>query len=104
MRSQRADLQAAVDDYETLKQHRPSVIEARSLDELPRALIRARIALGLSQKDLAEKMGLKEQQLQRYEATDYESASLSRIQEVAAAIAPEKATPIAATLVMIEIQ
>lgn len=86
MRSQRADLQAAVDDYETLKQHRPSVIEARSLDELPRALIRARIALGLSQKDLAEKMGLKEQQLQRYEATDYESASLSRIQEVASAL------------------
>ena len=31
IRSQRADLQAAVDDYETLQQHRPSVIEARRL-------------------------------------------------------------------------
>lgn len=86
LRSQRADLQSAVEEYEELKQHRPTVIEAGSLDELPRALIRARIALGLSQKELAEKMGLKEQQLQRYEATDYASASLSRIQEVAAAL------------------
>ena len=86
LRSQRADLQSAVEEYEELRQHRPTVIEAGSLDELPRALIRARIALGLSQKELAEKMGLKEQQLQRYEATDYASASLSRIQEVAAAL------------------
>ena len=52
IRSRRADLQAAVDDYETLQQHRPSVIEARSLDELPRALTRTRIALGPSQKGL----------------------------------------------------
>lgn len=86
LRSQRADLQTEVGEYESLRDNRPPVIEARSLDELPRALIRARIAVGLSQKDLAEKMGLKEQQLQRYEATDYESASLSRIREVAAAL------------------
>ncbi len=86
LRSQRADLQAAVDEYEALRDNRPAVLEADSLDELPRALIRARIALGLSQKELADKMGLKEQQLQRYEATDYASASLSRIQDVAAAL------------------
>lgn len=86
LRSQQADLQAAVDEYEALRDNRPTVIEADSLDELPNALIRARIALGLSQKELADKMGVKEQQLQRYEATEYASASLSRIQEVAAAL------------------
>jgi transcriptional regulator with XRE-family HTH domain len=86
LRSQYADLEAAIEDYESLQRERPAVIEAHTLDELPRALIRARIALGLSQKDLADKMGLKEQQLQRYEATEYAAASLSRIHEVGQAL------------------
>ena len=57
-----------------------------SIETLPKALIRTRIAKGLTQKDLAERMGLKEQQIQRYEASGYESASLARISEVAAAL------------------
>lgn len=86
VQSQYADLESALREYESLQERRPAVIEAFSLDELPLALIRARIALGLSQKELADKMGLKEQQLQRYEATEYASASLARIREVAAAL------------------
>ena len=39
--------------------------------ELPATLIKARISQGLSQRDLAERLSLKEQQIQRYEATDY---------------------------------
>ena len=54
--------------------------------ELPANLIKARIARGLSQKDLADRIGLKEQQIQRYEATDYASASLARIKEVVSAL------------------
>ena len=46
-------------------------------------LIRARIAQGLSQKSLAGRLGLKEQQIQRYEASEYASASLARIRSVA---------------------
>ncbi|MCE5181516.1 MAG: helix-turn-helix domain-containing protein [Betaproteobacteria bacterium] len=84
--SQIADLQAEVREYEALIQTRPTVIEADSLDELPTAVIRARIALGLTQKDLAERMGLKEQQVQRYEATNYGSASLLRVQDVVKAL------------------
>ena len=33
--------------------------------------MRARIALGYTQKKLAERVGLKEQQIQRYEETEY---------------------------------
>src|ERR1019366_3162994 len=68
------------------QRERPAVIEAQSIEDLPRALIRARIALGMSQKELAEKMGLKEQQIQRYEATEYSAASLTRIREVGEAL------------------
>lgn len=38
-----------------------------------------RIAAGLSQKELSERLGLKERQIQRYEATDYASANLTRV-------------------------
>ena len=57
--------------------------------ELPATLIKARIARGLSQKDLADRIGLKEQQIQRYEATDYASASLTRIKEFVSALRDE---------------
>ncbi len=54
--------------------------------ELPRVLVQARIAANMSQKELAERLGMKEQQVQRYEATDYAGASLTRLQEVCEAI------------------
>src|SRR5947199_184943 len=57
-----------------------------SFDELPTALIQARIAAGLTQKQLAERLGLKEQQIQRYEATGYASASLKRVSAVIQAL------------------
>lgn len=62
----------------------PSVVD--SFDELPQALVKARIALRLSQKDLADRLGMKEQQIQRYECTDYRSASLSRLHDVVQAL------------------
>ncbi len=49
----------------------------------PRALIEARIAAGLSQKELAKRLGLKEQPIQRDDATDDASASLTRVCDVA---------------------
>ncbi|HEV8653805.1 MAG TPA: helix-turn-helix domain-containing protein [Actinomycetes bacterium] len=79
-------LQAELDDYEALKEGRGEIGTAKSLEDLPRLLIRARVAAGLTQAELAEGLGLKEQQIQRYEATDYESASLSRLIEVAGAL------------------
>jgi transcriptional regulator with XRE-family HTH domain len=78
--------QAELDDYTALKEGRGEIGAAGSLEDLPRLLIRARIAAGLTQADLARELGLKEQQIQRYEATDYEAASLSRLVEVADAL------------------
>lgn len=57
-----------------------------SFDGLAEGLIKARIASGLSQRELADRLGLKEQQIQRYEADRYGSASLQRVQEIAQAI------------------
>lgn len=53
---------------------------------IPDLLVAARIARGMTQKDLAEFMGLKMQQIQAYEADRYQSAGLSRIAWVAKAL------------------
>jgi transcriptional regulator with XRE-family HTH domain len=86
LRSLIAELQDQVEEYEALIAGERPVLVLESFDELPQALIKARIASGLSQKDLAERLGLKMQQIQRYEATDYASASLERLQEVVRAL------------------
>ena len=55
-----------------------------SFDELPKALVQARIARGWTQKGLAGRVGLDEQKIEDYEATDYQRASLARIGESSA--------------------
>jgi transcriptional regulator with XRE-family HTH domain len=84
--SQVSELRAELDDYDALRSGHASIGHLTTLDDLPRILVRARIAAGMSQKALAERMGLKEQQIQRYESSDYSSASLSRLREVAKAL------------------
>lgn len=86
LHSQSVTLRRQLNDYESLRLGQRRSFHLTSFDELPRALIQARIAAGLSQKDLAARLGLKEQQIQRYEATDYASASLSRISAVIQAL------------------
>lgn len=49
-------------------------------------LIAARICRGLSQKDLARKLGLKEQAIQRWEADKYRSITIGNFQSVCSAL------------------
>jgi ribosome-binding protein aMBF1 (putative translation factor) len=83
LESQVLDLQEQVTEYDTLRSGDVEKLEAGSLVELPTILIKARIAGGLSQRDLAEKLGVKEQQVQRDEAQNYSSAILRKLVEVA---------------------
>ena len=101
IRSQLEDLEGQLREYESLKAGNFELDDLNVVAELPIALIKARIALGLSQKDLAERLKLKEQQIQRYEATDYASASLNRIKEVVNALGVDAGdpTPAAGSLV-----
>lgn len=81
--SQIEELEQDVALYEALRSGQIRTFNAEGLHDLPDILIRARIARGMSQKDLADFLGLKEQQIQRYEAERYRSASLDRLIEVA---------------------
>ena len=82
LRSQCDDLKQELQEYEVLRSGKRRMIAFDSIEELPKTLIQARIAIGLSQEDLAAKLGLKPQQVQRYEATNYQSASLQRVNEI----------------------
>ncbi|NER51703.1 MAG: ImmA/IrrE family metallo-endopeptidase [Symploca sp. SIO1A3] len=86
LQSKLSELREEIDEYEILKSGQQIMLELESLEELPLAVIKARIAAGLSQKELAERLGLKEQQIQRYENTEYASASFSRLVEVSQAL------------------
>ncbi len=72
--------------YEDLREGRVSQREIDGLRELPTALIEARIAARLTQKALAERLGLQEQQVQRWEATLYSGVGVERLQEIADAL------------------
>jgi predicted nucleotidyltransferase/DNA-binding XRE family transcriptional regulator len=57
-----------------------------SVADIGTALIEARRASGLTQAGLAERLGVKRQQVQRWESRGYRSASLERVSQVAAAL------------------
>ena len=82
LKSQVADIESEMAEYDLLKSGQVSFSKTYALEELPRVLVQARIASGMSQTDLAEKLNMKPQQVQRYEATDYMGASLARLIEV----------------------
>jgi ribosome-binding protein aMBF1 (putative translation factor) len=86
LRSQLESLQAELREYEEIKAGDVPPPDLSYIEVVPQDLIRARIAAGLSQKELAERLGMPEQQIQRYEAVEYESVSLARIIEIAKAL------------------
>ena len=86
MEAQLASLREELEEYERLKSVGVSAIAVTSIDELAEGLIKARIARGLSQRELAQRLELKAQQIQRYEAERYASASYQRLCEVAHAL------------------
>ena len=84
--SQLADLENELREYDDMKR------SIRALDKLdaeyvpPPALADARMALGITAKDLAKRVGLEEREILVYEETGYASASVSRVGEVASAL------------------
>ncbi|HEY9713968.1 MAG TPA: helix-turn-helix transcriptional regulator [Chroococcales cyanobacterium] len=60
----------------------PTIVVA----QLPALLVSCRIARHWTQKDLAERVGMHENQIQKYESEDYACASLQTISKIAVAL------------------
>ena len=80
------ELQEELRVYKRTKSSEVDVEPLLAVDRIAGTLISARIARGLTQKQLASLVGLKEQQIQRYEARDYAYVDLARMQEIARAL------------------
>jgi DNA-binding XRE family transcriptional regulator len=85
LRAQIEDLEQEIAEYENLKA-RKTPITIGSLEEIPCALIKVRIAKGLTQSRLARVVHLKPQQIQRYEKNDYRGVSFDRLVEIGNAL------------------
>lgn len=85
--SQILELDNELAEYAALRDSESqSATEVADISDLPRALIRARIAAHMTQRELADRLGLKEQQVQKYEATEYAGASVTRLQAIMLAL------------------
>ena len=65
--------------YESLKENRKSILKERAISELPSLITEYKIMCKLTQKELAEILELKEQQLQRYEANGFKSVTFKNL-------------------------
>ncbi len=74
-------IQMEIQAYEDLKAGKVEITMG-AIEDLPKVLIQKRISLGMTQKELAAKLGIKEQMVQRYEASGYESIGFGRLSEV----------------------
>jgi HTH-type transcriptional regulator / antitoxin HipB len=80
------ELEQEIAEYDRLKSGQIDKWPIESLQDLPNVIIKARIAVGMTQKELAEKIGVQEQQIQRYEANNYRAVGFERLQEVMSAL------------------
>ena len=76
-------LETDLTTYLTLRGSRKIVLDLETIRNLPEALLQARIAAGLTQAELAKRLGVKVQQVQRDEKMRYASASLERVLHIA---------------------
>ncbi|MBN7806460.1 ImmA/IrrE family metallo-endopeptidase [Agrobacterium rosae] len=83
LKTERREREALLRAYQHARSGEFSLLKEQAGNDPGAFLIVARITRGLSQKDLARKLGLREQAVQRWEAEKYRSISLSNFQKVA---------------------
>lgn len=88
LKRRRQNLLAAIGAYESLKSQNSALLDEWN-DEPGVVLVLARIFRGLSQRQLAQKLGMREQQIQRYEADRYRSISLSNFKRICLSLGVE---------------
>ncbi len=83
---ERTELGKLIEAYEAAKSGDYCELKRQAGNDPGLALVIARITRGLTQKDLARKLGLKEQQIQRYESDRYRSISLANYRRIASVL------------------
>lgn len=80
LRSFHSQLQEEVSSYERLQ--RGDLDELENLHGLGRLLVGLRIALGMTQREVAEKLGINESQISRDERNEYHGITVERASKI----------------------
>ncbi len=83
-------LGAEIEEYDATVSGKAILPDPSLVSEIPLLLIRWRIARHWTQRDLAEQVGLHENQIQKYESENYGHASLQTVSKIAAALKLDK--------------
>jgi HTH-type transcriptional regulator/antitoxin HigA len=86
MDSMIGELEKEIQEYEEIKSGKYTLPKNISFIELLRCLPKIRIAKGLSQKDLADLLGMTKQQINRYEEHEYQNISPEKINMILEAL------------------
>ncbi len=86
LQTEHRQLVRLIDMYESASSGDVSLMQEQAGNDPESILVIARLARGMTQKDLARRAGLREQQIQRYERERYRSITLSNFQKLASVL------------------
>jgi HTH-type transcriptional regulator/antitoxin HigA len=73
-------------EYDRLKSGELALPQVERLDQIAGFIAKIRIAKGVSQSELARRLGVSKQAISRYEESDYQTVAVARLQEILDAI------------------
>ena len=79
-------LEDELGEYDRLKSGEVALPQAERLDQIAPFITRIRIAKGVSQTELARRLGVSKQVISRYEESEYQTVAISRLQAILGAI------------------
>ncbi len=80
------DIKNELDEYDKIESGIKRILSCNSFNDISKLLIQSRIATKMTHEQLAEKVGVHTQQIQKYEANDYNEVKLERLIEIAYAL------------------
>ena len=69
-------------EYDRLKSGELTLPRVDRLDQIAPFIVKIRIAKGVSQTELARRLGVSKQVISRYEESDYQTVAISKLQEI----------------------
>jgi HTH-type transcriptional regulator/antitoxin HigA len=89
-------LESELREYDQLKAGELKLPKIDQLDQIAPFISKLRIAKGVSQTELARRLGVSKQVVSRYEESDYQTVGIGRLQEILDAIGIKTAVTLSA--------
>lgn len=89
-------LEEELREYDQLRSGDLKLPKIDRLDEIAPFIVKLRIAKGVTQTELAKRLGVTKQVISRYEESDYQTVGIGRLQEILDAIGIKMAVTLSA--------